>query len=60
MSEWFWFIFLIKDEVIGVLDMDSPVKNGFSETDKKFCEEIVKILENSTNFEKIKTFYDLK
>ena len=46
--------------MIAVLDMDSPVKKGFSETDKKFCEQIVKILEKSTNFEKIKTFYDLK
>ena len=40
--------------------MDSPVKKGFSETDQKFCEQIVKILEKSTDFEKIKTFYDLK
>ena len=40
--------------------MDSPVKKGFSEIDKRFCEQIVKILETGSNFEKIKTFYDLK
>ena len=56
----FSFNFAFQDEVIAVLDMDSPVKKGFSETDKKFCGQIVKILEKSTNFEKIKTFYDLK
>ena len=33
-------------EIIGVLDIDSPVKNRFTEDDKEGLEEFVKILEN--------------
>ena len=33
-------------EVIGVLDIDSPVKNRFTEEDKVGLEAVVKILEN--------------
>lgn len=32
-------------EVFGVLDIDSPSKNRFDETDQKYLEEFVKVLE---------------
>ena len=32
-------------EVVGVLDIDSPVKNRFTEADKAGLEEFVRILE---------------
>ena len=34
-------------EVIGVLDIDSPVKNRFTEVDKQGLEDFVKILETA-------------
>lgn len=38
---------IIKDgEVFGVLDIDSPSKSRFDETDQKYLEEFVKTLEN--------------
>ena len=36
----------VKDEIVGVLDIDSPTKNRFTEEDKAGLEEFVKILEN--------------
>ena len=33
-------------QIIGVLDIDSPLKNRFTETDKEGLEAFVKILEN--------------
>ncbi|GEL77166.1 GAF domain-containing protein [Tenuibacillus multivorans] len=35
---------IINDEVFGVLDIDSPIKNRFDETDKKYLEEFVELL----------------
>ena len=49
-----------QEKVIGVLDMDCPVLNGFSKTDQRFCEEIVKKLIQKTDFGKIRKFYDLE
>lgn len=41
---------LIKDDqLIGVLDIDSPVLNRFSEMDKKYLEQFVQILINTMN-----------
>lgn len=41
---------LIKDDqLIGVLDIDSPVLNRFSEMDKKYLEQFVQILTNTMN-----------
>ena len=38
---------LIKDnEVVGVLDVDSVLLNDFDETDKKYLEEIVRLIEH--------------
>ena len=34
-------------EVIGVLDIDSPVKNRFSEEDEKYLSKIVEIIEKT-------------
>jgi GAF domain-containing protein len=34
------------DEVVGVLDVDSVELNTFDETDQKYLEEIVKLIEN--------------
>ena len=50
---------IFQDYVIGVLDMDSPVLNGFSTEDKKYCEIIVEKLVEKTNFEKLLGFYGL-
>jgi L-methionine (R)-S-oxide reductase len=35
-------------KAIGVLDIDSPIKNRFDETDKTYLEEIISILINSS------------
>jgi L-methionine (R)-S-oxide reductase len=35
---------LIDNRLIGVLDIDSPVKNRFDETDQKYLEQIVELL----------------
>lgn len=37
---------LINDEVFGVLDIDSPVKGRFDETDQIYLEKFVKALKN--------------
>ena len=34
------------EQVIGVLDIDAPITNRFSELDKKTLQNIVKIIEN--------------
>ncbi len=38
------------DKKIGVLDIDSPIKNRFDETDQKYLEEIVEFLVESCDF----------
>jgi GAF domain-containing protein len=38
---------IVSDEVYGVLDIDSPIFDRFSETDQKYLEEFVNILEEA-------------
>ncbi len=38
------------DKKIGVLDIDSPIKNRFDETDKRYLEEIIEFLVESCDF----------
>lgn len=45
---------IIKDEkVYGVLDLDSPVKNRFTELEKDYFVQLVDILNENINWEKI-------
>lgn len=37
---------LFDDEIFGVLDIDSPIKNRFDETDQFYLEKFVEILKN--------------
>lgn len=41
---------LVDNELVAVLDIDSPVKKRFDEEDQKYLEEFVKILIESTHF----------
>merc|ERR1712227_184122 len=43
--------------VVGVLDMDSPVINGFGNMDKKWCESIVKLVERESDFSRLARYY---
>ncbi|MBN6206883.1 GAF domain-containing protein [Ralstonia pickettii] len=36
---------IIDDELFGVLDIDSPIKNRFDETDEKYLEKFIEVLE---------------
>ncbi|MGL4735865.1 MAG: GAF domain-containing protein [Cellulosilyticaceae bacterium] len=36
---------VVDGTVVGVLDIDSPIKNRFSETDQKILEEVARLLE---------------
>lgn len=36
---------IINDELFGVLDIDSPIKNRFDETDEKYLEKFIEVLE---------------
>ncbi|MGM8365850.1 GAF domain-containing protein [Virgibacillus sp. W0181] len=40
---------IIQDELFGVLDIDSPVKARFNETDQLYLEKFVRILESILN-----------
>ena len=40
----------VKDEIIGVLDIDSPVKGRFTQLEQDYLEEFVDILIENTNF----------
>lgn len=42
---------IVNDNVVGVLDIDSPLKNRFDETDEVFLEEFVATLVNYINAE---------
>jgi len=46
-----------KDEVIGVLDIDSPVIGRFDDEDKDGVEKMIDILVKSTDFSPIGIFY---
>lgn len=37
---------IVNDEVYGVLDIDSPIKDRFDETDQTYLEQYVEVLEN--------------
>ncbi|HHT87919.1 MAG TPA: GAF domain-containing protein [Clostridiales bacterium] len=41
---------IIKDKIVGVLDIDSPVFNRFDDTDKEGLEEVVRILASGCNW----------
>lgn len=41
------------DEIIGVLDIDSPVKNNFDELDQKYLEKMTERLVKASNIETI-------
>lgn len=41
---------IVGGEVIAVLDIDSPIKSRFDETDHKYLKEFVEILVDETNF----------
>lgn len=45
------------DEVIGVLDIDSPVLNRFDEEDEKGLEKLVKTLERTLDFSEFKYWF---
>ena len=45
---------MIDDEVVGVLDIDSPVFSRFNDDDAKRLSEFVKILENSCDWKSLK------
>ena len=47
-----------ENKVIGVLDIDSPVYNRFSEEDKLTFEEMLKILIRSSDMEKMIYYYN--
>ena len=40
-----------QDKIIGVLDIDSPVKARFDQNDKKYLEKFVDILINGSNYD---------
>lgn len=40
----------VNNEILGVLDIDSPTEGRFDETDQKGLEEVVRILETSCNW----------
>ena len=42
------------DEIIGVLDIDSPVLERFDEVDAKYLEEGVKIIEKLCNWDELR------
>jgi L-methionine (R)-S-oxide reductase len=45
---------LIKDgEIYGVLDLDSPIKNRFTELEKEYFEELVKFLNENIDWKQI-------
>lgn len=41
----------VNNEIVGVLDIDSPIKGRFDEMDKEGLEEVVRLLENACNWE---------
>ncbi|MFP4662560.1 MAG: GAF domain-containing protein [Halanaerobiales bacterium] len=41
---------IINGEIIGVLDVDSPIKNRFTENDQQYLEDFVEILITHTDF----------
>ena len=47
------------DRIVGVLDIDSPVKSRFDDLDKKYLEEFAKILTQESKFE-VDTLESLK
>ncbi len=46
-------------QFFGVLDIDSPIKNRFRENDKRFFENIVKILMNHSEIDLLKKIYSI-
>ncbi len=38
---------IIKDEIYGVLDIDSPIKNRFHDIDQVYLEKFIKILKGA-------------
>ncbi len=46
-----------KGEIFGVLDIDSPVKNRFSNKDKEIIEEMAGIIVNISDIEKLTKYY---
>lgn len=48
---------IINDNLYGVLDIDSPIKNRFSEIDKTYLERLLHILTSHTEFDKLKLIY---
>ena len=41
---------IINEEVIGVLDIDSPSKDRFDETDQQHLEEVIELLQEESDF----------
>lgn len=48
---------IINETLYGVLDIDSPIKNRFSELDKKYLEQLLHVLTSHTDFDKLKLIY---
>ncbi|HUT86434.1 MAG TPA: GAF domain-containing protein [Elusimicrobiales bacterium] len=46
---------MVNGKLFGVLDADSPVKNRFNETDKKYMERFVKLLIERTDFRAVQS-----
>lgn len=46
-----------ENEIIGVLDIDSPIENRFCQVDIDFFESAVQIFVKNTNLNRIKSYY---